>query len=271
MQIPLFKHLNNESFEMLILDLFNDEFESCNFVLFGRKGQKQQGIDIYSSHHKIAIQCKYKSEPSLIKREIIEQEILSEIEKLKYSNIEVKGFYFVTTFEHDNKLQLFCLEQQNQNEYEFEISYLGWSYIEKQLLSNLKLSKKYFKPYLFDNNVVFSDVLIDKENCAWIQDLKYDYTFRCNREVDLSPYPLLDFRCINNSNDTVILNQINIRTFEIPLYCGDLTTPKLPYVGVLSPITSYRFLVDYDKTETQTFKLEDPIYVMPKQPFRFII
>ena len=56
--LPPFK--NAESFEDFIVKYFNLLEEIKSYSKFGRRGQKQYGLDIFSQEKKTVIQCKLK-------------------------------------------------------------------------------------------------------------------------------------------------------------------------------------------------------------------
>lgn len=51
---------DENKFQEFISDLFKLIYKTRSFKIFGKKGNKQKDINIYSQKEKIAIQCKKK-------------------------------------------------------------------------------------------------------------------------------------------------------------------------------------------------------------------
>ena len=128
--------INDDQFEELIKALYNCEFKTTTFQRFGRNGQKQFGVDIYSVEKKILIQCKYKGDitdykkvSSKLKKEIIEsvQDSLKENSPWRNEIDAFEEFIIISTFHHDAKLQIFAnhLKNKEGNKYPINISYKG--------------------------------------------------------------------------------------------------------------------------------------------------
>ena len=76
--------LNDEQFEELIARLFNCDYQTTTFQRFGKNGQKQYGVDVFSLEHKVLIQCKYKGDTSDKKKMLktLKEDIKESIEKV---------------------------------------------------------------------------------------------------------------------------------------------------------------------------------------------
>jgi len=74
-QLPLLA--DERDFQNLICDLFNQLERTNSFSEFGRKGQEQKGIDIYSPVKKIVIQCKKKD----VSRPGLQKELINELSR----------------------------------------------------------------------------------------------------------------------------------------------------------------------------------------------
>ena len=86
-------------FEELCLDLYRKEFGEST-QLHGRKGQRQQGIDIFSQYKSedgsivnIGIQCKKRDH---YKGKITEKELIEEVKKAKNFKLDPKKTYFIS-------------------------------------------------------------------------------------------------------------------------------------------------------------------------------
>ena len=75
--LPPFK--DEKKFEDFILIFFNKLEKTNSYDLFGRKGQKQSGLDVFSVEKQTVIQCKCKISGTR-KDTIIRDELLKELE-----------------------------------------------------------------------------------------------------------------------------------------------------------------------------------------------
>ena len=124
-------------FEQIVCDIFNSIEKTSSFDLFGRSGQKQSGIDIYSLEKKIAIQCKHKlidRTDLLIRKELIKDLNFELNQFIKYNNKKgkpYKKFVFATTFKNDTIL----IEECNilSKKHNIEVEYWHW----RRLIKNL--------------------------------------------------------------------------------------------------------------------------------------
>ena len=91
---------NETDFENLCLDLYRSEFGDKT-QLHGRRGQKQQGVDIFVLDQDIGIQCKkveyYKQN---IQNKII-QILKEEVEKAKNFQLPLKRFILAITYKRN--------------------------------------------------------------------------------------------------------------------------------------------------------------------------
>lgn len=106
------------------------------------------------------------------------------------------------------------------------------------------------------------NINIDHQNCSWSIDEDYEHVFHYERNGK-SPFPILDFSFINNSQEVVILNKI---TLEVKSLFSGLN--GVPQPSVLNPLVKYQIKIDYEK-EINILKILDAIQCPPKQAFRF--
>lgn len=161
MQIP--KSRSAEEFELVCTDILTNK-NGTRFTPYGRKGQKQNGIDIYgkiSDNNYIVAQCKNyfneKSADRLIKK--IKEDI-NALSQLPFYN-DINKFMVMTSMDIDNKVQ---------NEIEgikskFDIEVWFWEHIQVEICDDNNLLKRYY-PQIFNFNVktITVDELINDFN-----------------------------------------------------------------------------------------------------------
>jgi hypothetical protein len=109
-RIPPFK--DEKDFEDFIVDYFNDLEKVKSFAKYGKRGQKQNGIDIYSVERKIVIQCKVREQYSAESKKKEREKIIKELEKdlANFKNFKSQNewstekFIFATTLMSDTIL-----------------------------------------------------------------------------------------------------------------------------------------------------------------------
>lgn len=142
-QLPAFR--NHRLFEEFICELFNKMENSGNtYQLYGRLGQSQYGVDIYSHSKKTAIQCKLKNinqTPEKI-RENLKKEIGKELTKIKKFKHEFNRYIIASTYNDDRVIQDYIINLKNN--YNFNISYWGWDTIVRKTNFYRSLLWKYF-------------------------------------------------------------------------------------------------------------------------------
>lgn len=161
-----FPHLKDEiEFESLVNDLCEEKY-GIEFQVYGRKGQKQNGIDglSFSKNEKqIVYQCKNK----LIARDDtkIQTELLKDIDNevqsasAKFTNIDT--FIFANSFKQDTVLQDRATELTAQ--FGFTIIVWSWEEIEGLLEKNPKVAKQYY-PERFDKSILSEHDIKQKFN-----------------------------------------------------------------------------------------------------------
>jgi len=163
-QIP---PLNDEKqFEKLIRDSCRKIYNDHSFELYGKRGERQHGVDGYSftGSKIIAFQCKKKDvqntkEDKLLadlKTEMREETLKAHhFFKEKYL---IKNFIFATTFKNTKHLQ--DLANELSLELGFQIEYWGWDTISEYIQKYPELIKTYYPQFIFqDTNII--------EKCVW--------------------------------------------------------------------------------------------------------
>lgn len=146
---------NEEKFENFCLDLYkrmiNDPYMRKN----GRKGQCQNGVDLFGIRQGacdwVGIQCKVKS----TKNTLTKQEIDNEIKKAESFNPKLSEYIIVTTGPRDASLQEYVRFKSGENikKGNFTISIDFWDDIELELSEekNIDLLYKYYGDFIVDS------------------------------------------------------------------------------------------------------------------------
>lgn len=179
--------IDNKEFENLICDLFNADRKTVSFETYGRSGQRQYGVDVFSEEYATLIQCKYKENLDKSKlKETLKEEIKEELKKtfdkkaVWYNEIgKFNHFIFASTFYHDTELQNFALnlKDDNGNKYPVTISYLGREEIIKLICKHEDVMIKYFRN-------VFEQLLPQQKNLNTVP--KYDYINLIGRTQEIN-------------------------------------------------------------------------------------
>lgn len=197
-QLPPIK--NDEKFEEFIVDLFNDIEDTNSYDRYGTRGQKQDGIDIFSTCKKTIIQCKLKTitrSDSKIRKDLITDintDYLQIIKILENYPGKFNRIIFATTFKNDTHIHKFCIEKSSRD---LLIEYWCWEKITSKISSKIfgryyadliKLLQDYYntpvKPT--NNHNTFS---ID--NKLSVLDQIYQYFSLIYKEINFVPIHLL--------------------------------------------------------------------------------
>jgi len=146
---------DEKEFESLVNDLCIEKY-GIEFQVYGRKGQKQSGIDGLSfskDEKQIVYQCKNKNIARNDKK--IQAELLNDIDKeLKSANYEFQSidtFIFANSYKQDTVLQDKATDLTKQ--YGFTVIVWSWEEIEGLLEKHLNVAKQYY-PEIFDKNIL---------------------------------------------------------------------------------------------------------------------
>lgn len=157
-------------FETFITSYFNDLENTLSYDRFGRLGQKQFGLDIYSIEKKTVIQCKLK----LIRGcndERIRKELIDELDKdfnsfLAYNESNKLGynkFIFASTFYSDTHIATECSKRSTDT---ITVEYWGWEKIQSNL------PEKVFKTY-YSEFLGFLEEFYQKDNLPYLNNTEY--------------------------------------------------------------------------------------------------
>ena len=144
--------VNEDVFEDLVCDLYNSLHPQTHFERFGKKGDNQKGIDVYSVITKEAIQCKKKdlSRPdSNIKREL-RNDFKSDILKAMTLEMEIELLIFTSTYKNNAGLEEYLQGLKRKLRPKFEVMYVGWDSLSGRIHQFPHLINKYFPKRLND-------------------------------------------------------------------------------------------------------------------------
>lgn len=161
-QIPLpFK--DDEDFEEFTVKLFNEIHETDSFKTYGRRGQAQNGFDIYSTNpnYKVVIECKKKIIYNRVDLADTQAELLRELEEKLEEAVKVRDkfkfnkFILISTFEDDAVIE--AKAQELSSNYEnLEVCYWGSHEIMKRLVTYPRLMEEYAPQALWKSIINFN-------------------------------------------------------------------------------------------------------------------
>lgn len=166
LDLPAFN--DDVMFEHFVAHYFN-ELENCNsYKRFGRLGQDQHGLDVYSIDKNTVIQCKVKTKygrnPNSIRKKLI-GELNSDFKKFTVynndNNLSYNRFIFASTFASDTLLTTECSKLSNNN---ITVEYWSWDDFKNQMPN--KTFESYFNeliPFL-PNNISSESFDLDNGN-----------------------------------------------------------------------------------------------------------
>lgn len=155
-----------DQFQDIVLDLFNALYGRLDFELWGRKGQKQDGIDVVNWKLETIVQCGLKDinrNNVIVVKELklkLEQDLASSIGK---HSGKFQSFYLASTFSDDVQLQ--TLAQQLSTTHSLDIQYWGWNRISKEIEKFPELFQVKY-PHLYLGNNPDVRLSVDKKYLA---------------------------------------------------------------------------------------------------------
>ena len=215
--IRLFPISDENRFEDFCLDFFKIKFNDENIELNGRKGQRQNGVDIFCHINNpfewIGIQCKVKSTGIKLK----ESEIVSEIEKAKLFNPKLSKYIIATTGSRDAVIQeqIRILNDKYRLQNLFNIQIVFWEDLQKELSTKEyeRLIIKYYSDFIIDSSKKgFTVGRLVTIILGEIDDYSTQY------ELLISKIPLIDKSKTNGIlyfQDRYVVCDLNSRGFSI--------------------------------------------------------
>ncbi|MDP3929210.1 MAG: hypothetical protein Q8R57_09320 [Bacteroidota bacterium] len=160
-------------FEYFITSYFNDMESTHSYDRFGRSGQKQFGLDVYSIEKKTVIQCKLKlirgGNNERIRKELIEElnnDFNSFLAYNKGNKLAYNKFIFASTFYSDSHIANECLKRSTDT---ITVEYWSWERIQNNIPE--KVFKTYYSEFSgFLEEFYQKDNLPNLNNTEYIQD-----------------------------------------------------------------------------------------------------
>lgn len=154
-----------EEFEEITLDALKLRWKTSDLQKNGRKGQQQNGVDIYGyndDYEFVGIQCKNKIALTSL-------ELEDEIHKAETFTPKIKKFYFATTLPHDVKLEMTIrmITKERSEKNKFPIRIFFWEELINDLVSNPQILYKHYPQFLPKNGYGI------KQNMAGLLDLSF--------------------------------------------------------------------------------------------------
>ena len=257
-----------EIFENLICDLANSLYNSTSFNLYGRKGQSQKGIDIVSNELNIFIQCKLRT-LNLNKRETkinFLNEIINDINNILSNGFKPSKIIIATTIENDTLIQDYLNTSLLFNNIGCIVEMWSWTKISSEIFLFNNIVNKY---YSYRNNSIEIARIEVLNKSVYRKSKVNERLFEFKNIKGRNQLPTFDFSFINNSDNTIILN-------DIECVCEALAVARAGFPpepnGILLP--TKKFIINFDlstileKPDKKLIELKNPIFIYPKSPFR---
>ncbi len=260
-----------ELFENMICDLVNYLFNTTSFSTYGRKGQKQNGIDIISYEKKMVVQCKLRTLNLTDRKTKITfiNEIIKDINSILSQGRFPRKIIIATTLENDTLIQ----DQLNSwllfHSTPIAIEFWSWDKISNDFFLFSNLVNKY---YPFRNNNIELARMEVLNKSIYRRSKENEKLYEFQNIKGRNQLPVFDFSFINNTENTILLNSINC-------YCNMLAVarggfPPKP-TGILKPtkklLINFKFNTFLDEQEEIKIDLANPIFITPKSPVRIQI
>lgn len=149
MKYRLPKPLDDDLFEDMVCDVYSRIFKNPNLQRFGRRGQRQHGIDIigknYHNNQPQAIQCKCHPNETTKDEEII-KEINIDLARFDSSKIYAQSYIFITSSNNSTKVLQHVAEINSKRSKTglCNIEVVFWEFLEKKLIEDTDLLYRYF-------------------------------------------------------------------------------------------------------------------------------
>jgi len=138
-------------FEEFIKDLFNAQYSTQSFQLYGVKGATQHGIDVFSTEKRIVIQCKKKDLSKtdyMLKKDLL-QDFEKSLQLVENVPFDFEVFILATTTKKYTSIQDEAARLSQDKP--FDIQFLSWKDIERVIHQYPELRERYY-PHLVTPN-----------------------------------------------------------------------------------------------------------------------
>ncbi len=212
-------------FEDFCLDYWKKRLNDPNARRHGRRGQAQDGVDIYGreeSNEWIGVQCKVKARGT----RLTEKECDIEISKALDFNPKFSEYYILTTAPRDAKLQEYIRMKDDEHikAKRFRVFVMFWDDIEQELVSEdyKYLYYKYYRDHCIKSEYFGNGIskLISLEvGVEYKKDTKYELLLGKLPVSEESKFHNMDYW--KNSYIIVNLNDRKAEIFKIPCHQSD--------------------------------------------------
>lgn len=143
---------DEKEFERMCKDVLYEEY-GCEFRIYGRKGQNQNGIDLIDlplteSEH-IVVQCKNYCKTG--SRQLIKQ-LDKDIKSTKNLEFKIKKFIVMTALDTDKNVQDYISKLKKDRDINFDVDIRFWDDIQIVIKRKSNLRKKYYPNLFFEDN-----------------------------------------------------------------------------------------------------------------------
>ena len=263
---------SSELFECIVCDLLNSLHSTTSFNLYGRMGQRQHGIDIISYEKAIVCQCKLRVMDINVRRNKIDfiNDVIKDINSILSLNIAFEKIIIATTVENDTTIQDYINTTAISHGIMTPIELWSWDYISNNLFLFNNIVNKYF-PFR-NNHIEFASIkVLNKSIYRVSKENKRLFEFKNIK--NRNQLPVFDISFINNTENTILLNSIDIPCKLLSVAKGGAYEKPSGILKVTKKITTdLHFTSEFvDNEHKNSIELKDPIYIYPKSPFRIQI
>lgn len=132
-------------FEQFVCDLYNALYPDHRYELYGKKGDRQKGLDVLSTSATDAIQCKKKdlTRQGLVRE--LKKDFESDIQNALELDFKIKRLTFVSTFQDNATLIEHLQKLKEKYRLDFDVVYIGWGSLSSKVQAFPVLLNRYFK------------------------------------------------------------------------------------------------------------------------------
>jgi tetratricopeptide (TPR) repeat protein/predicted Zn-dependent protease len=243
-----------DEFEELCFQLFTKQWFDSYVERNGRKGQGQQGVDIYREFngHYTGLQCKGKQTYS--QTNITQKEISGEAALAKDFKPALKDYIILTTAQRDSKIQEFVrLESiKNSNAGSFTIHILFWEDIEGKLKYHIDLIKLFYPTFISQDTEKIERI----DETTQKTDNKTDIIYDEVRKMALL-FPNIKYSEVTDLKDDIDYAKQLLETHKPETALDNLMKLKESKWVILSEIAKFRILTHIGSAKFQMNLFEE--------------
>lgn len=267
-QLPIPK--SPELFENITCDLLNALYNTTSFSLYGRRGQNQNGLDIISYQKETVVQCKLRNlnlNNKKVKLNFI-NEIIKDINSILLLENLPSKIIIATTIENDTLIQDQLNTIMYKNNLSITIEYWSWDYICNNLFLFSNVVNKYYP--IRNNFIEIAKIEILSKN-VYRKSQTNERLFKFYDNAHENILPIFDISFINNTENTILLNSIDILANLLPVALAGPYQKPTGNLKVTEKFSANLDCGDFISQGKTIIELTDPLYAYPKTPFRIQI